>query len=128
MKWTRRNFLQLTGGLTSALALGMVPEIVESLKGRAVFEDWRALPGTSIGLSLEVDEPDRTLVEIIVEDKSSSYTVAQLKGASKLDVVVPFLKTEEESYLLYARVTDPEGRCLKSEPVEIIAESFRFGL
>ena len=124
----RRNFLQLTGGLASALALGAVPEIIGNLKGRAYFNDWRALPGMSLVLTLEVEEPEKTIVELIVKDNNGSHTVAQSQGAPSLNVVVPLLKTNQESYTLFARVVDLSGHGLDSDPVEVIAESFQFGL
>lgn len=128
MKWTRRNFLQLTGGLASTLALGAVPAVVGSLKGKAFFNDWRALPGMPMVLTLEVEAPEKTQVEVVVGDDSGSHVVTRLQGAPTVEVRVPMLKTSQESYILYARVMDSSGRSLNSEPVEVIAESFHFGM
>ena len=79
-------------------------------------------------LTLDVEAPEQMQVEIVVGDDSGFHTVSRLEGALTLDVVVPLLRTDQESYLLYARVMDESGRSLDSEPVEVIAESFHFGM
>lgn len=128
MKWTRRHFLQLTGGIAATVGLGLTPKLVRTLSGKAYFEDWRALPGMNLQLTLEVESPETTQVELLARTDTGEIHLADMPGASQLSVQIPYYKTGHDSYELIARVVDNQGRYLDSEPVEVITESFHFGM
>ena len=128
MKWTRRHFLQLTGGIAATVGLGLTPKLVRTLSGKAYFEDWRALPGMNLILTLEVESPETTQVELIARTDNRETHLMEMAGSAQISVQIPYFKTGKDSYELIARVVDDQGRYLDSEPVEVITESFHFGM
>ena len=128
MAWTRRRFMEVTGGLAAAAGLGIVPRVAGALEGKASFEDWRALPGMQLKLSLDVDRPDSTQVDIFAREGMEEQHLMRLKGAPNLEIPIPFLKTAGDSYMLWAVVSDDSGKTLATEPVEVITEDFHFGM
>lgn len=128
MKWSRRHFLAMTGGMAAAAGVGLVPRLAEALPGKAVFSDWRALPGMRLDLRLEVEHPEETEVEIIAMDGEHELDRIRMKGAENLVVPVPYFRVGGESFLLFAEVSDVRGRSLVSDSVEVISEEFHFGM
>lgn len=125
MHWNRRNFLKITGGMMAAVGVGTG---VKLLTGSAAFNDWRALPGMTMTLTLNVDKPEKKKVNIIARTQEGASHVQSMKGAQTLEVEVPFLETSKEAYELIAVVSDWRGASLTSEPVEVLAQAYRFGL
>ena len=64
----------------------------------------------------------------MAQTENGQHIVSSLDGAPTLDIVVPHVKTSEESFLLFAVVTDNGSPTCISEPLEVLAEHFRFGL
>ena len=126
MHWTRRQFIQLTGAAAAALGLGSFS--LSSANAHASFDDWRALPGTKIRLTLDIDQPAKKRVHLVAQTENEQRILATLDGAQTLDIVVPHVKTNEESFLLFAVVTDNGAPACISDPLEVLAEPFRFGL
>ncbi len=126
MHWTRRQFLQVTGAAAAALGLGAL-SIMPS-DGHVAFEDWRALPGMKARLTLDVDNPQNTRVYLVAQTDSEQRIVDTFEGAPSLDIPVPFIKTSEESFMLFAVVMDHGHPACVSEPLEVLTESFMFGL
>ena len=128
MKWTRRHFLKLTGGMAATFGLAMTPGLWRALAGKAHFDDWRALPGMSMNLTLDVESPQTKHIELLARTETGDFHLMDLKGAHQQSVVIPYFKSGRDSYQLIARVLDIDGRYLDSEPVEVITESFHFGM
>ena len=129
MQWTRRHFLEITGGAAAALGLcaaGIGLDRV--LAGHASFGTWRALPGMTLDLSIDVDSPEQATVEIVAHTSEGYLHVETLRGARQVRVEVPYIETSEDSYELLAVVQDTSGRCCHSDAVEVLAEPFMFGM
>ena len=125
MKWNRRNFLKITGGVMAALGVGVG---VKALSGRVFFDDWRALPGMTMILTVEVDSPETKQVEFMARTAEGTRRVGMLHGAHTLEVEIPYVETAAESYELVAVVHDWHLGSISSEPVEVLTQSYRFGL
>ena len=128
MAWTRRHFMEITGGLAAVAGLGIIPKVAGALEGKAYFEDWRALPGMQLKLTLDVNQPESTRVDIFAREEQEKQHLMCLKGAPNLEIPIPFLKTAGDSYMLWAVVSDEDGKTLETEPVEVITEDFYFGM
>lgn len=127
MKWTRRQILFALGGAACALGLGTFSH--RALRGRLSFADWRALPGMKIGLDIESDDDPRTWsIDIIAIDERGEHRISTIQGARHLEIEMPFLPTQSESFDLVAQARDWRNRQLRSEPVEVLSNSYRFGL
>ena len=126
MHWTRRQFIQLTGAAAAALGLGAIS--LSTTSARAAFDDWRALPGTKVKLTIDIDQPASKRVHLVEQTENDQRILNTLDGAPTLEIVVPHVKTSEESFLLFAVVTDHGTPACISEPLEVLAEPFRFGL
>ena len=124
--WTRRQFLQISGATAAALGVGALS--VMPSKGHASFDDWRALPGMIARLTLEIDHPETKRVHIVAQTEREQRIIESYPGASVLDIRVPFVRTSEDSFMLYAVVTDHGETACISEPLEVLVESFQFGL
>ena len=109
----------------AALGIGVT---VKTLAGKVYFNDWRALPGMTMTLTLETDTPENKHVDIIARTKEGSRHIQTLQGAPTLEVEIPFIETADESYELIALVYDWQLASLESEPVEVLVQSYRFGL
>lgn len=125
MKWNRRNFLKISGGLMAALGVGVS---MKTLSGRVFFNDWRALPGMTMTLTVDVDSPETKQVDIIARTVEGSHHIRTLKGAHTLEIEMPFVQTAEESYELVAVVYDWHLSSIESDPIEVLAQAYRFGL
>lgn len=125
MRWTRRNFLQAAGGLAAVTGLGLLAKNI--IQGKASFNDWRALPGMILTLTLDTDSPESKYVDLVARYEGKTQTLGTLKGAHSLEIEIPFVSTSEESYNLTAVVYDSTG-AFESEPVEVLAQPFSFGL
>ena len=129
MQWTRRHFLQITGSAAAAVGLGAIGVVADRiLNGKASFGEWRALPGMALDLTLDVAHPEETSVEIIAQTEAGFFRVDTLMGAKTLKIDVPYIETANESFMLVAVVRDNDGRCCKSDPVEVLTEPFMFGM
>ena len=126
MQWTRRQFLKASGAAAVALGLGAVCFMPEH--GRVAFDDWRALPGMKARLTLDFDSPEGKRVFLVAQTEREQRIVHSLPGAPTLEITVPYVKTDEESFMLFAVVMDHGIPAGVSEPLEVIAESFQFGL
>ncbi len=127
MKWTRRQILFALGG--AAFALGLGAWSGQSLRGRLSFADWRALPGMKLGLDIETDDDPRAwAIDIIAIDERGEHRLSTVQGARHLDIEMPYIPTKNESFVLVAQARDWRHRRLRSEPVEVLANSYRFGL
>ena len=74
-----------------------------------------------IGLDIESDDDPRTWsIDII--------GISTIQGARHLEIEMPFLPTQSESFDLVAQARDWRNRQLRSEPVEVLSNSYRFGL
>ena len=128
MKWTRRHFLEATGGLAAAVGLGLTPGFMKRLSGHAVFEDWRALPGMVLNLSVEVASPEGKQVTLLARTAEGETSLGDLACASQMQIEIPYIRTGHDSYELIARVSDRYGRYFDSDAVEVLTESFQFGM
>ena len=129
MQWTRRHFLQITGSAAAAMGLGATGMALDRmLSGSARFCEWRALPGMVLDLTLEMAHPEAKSVDIIAQTEAGYFKVDSLKGAETLKVDIPYVETVNDSFQLLAVVRDANGRYCQSEPVEVIAEPFMFGM
>ena len=129
MQCTRRHFLQITGSVAAAMGLGVTGVAIDRmLSGHASFSQWRALPGTTVDLTVDVAHPETLSVEIVARTESGLYHVDTLKGAATLSVGVPYIETADESFELIAVVRNDDGRYCQSEPVEVLTEPFMFGM
>ena len=140
MKWTRRQILFALGG--AAFALGLGAWSGQSLRGRLSFADWRALPvmtlnegllkhifKNTLGLDIETDDDPRAwAIDIIAIDERGEHRLSTVQGARHLDIEMPYIPTKNESFVLVAQARDWRHRRLRSEPVEVLANSYRFGL
>ena len=126
MKWNRRHFIGVLGGFVGMVCTGI--GVRRALPGKAEFDDWRSLPGMSLGLELDVASPSSVAIDLVARHDGREHLVRTYRGAQHLDVEVPFVETQEESYELYAVVRDPVGRRLQSDVVEVLAQPFQFGL
>ena len=104
MRWTRRNFLQAAGGLAAVTGLGLLAKNI-----------------------IETDSPESKYVDLVARYEGKTQTLGTLKGAHSLEIEIPFVSTSEESYNLTAVVYDSTG-AFESEPVEVLAQPFSFGL
>ena len=127
MRWTRRQFGTCIGALASALGLSGVASLM-TLRGRAYFEDWRALPGMAMTLHVEVARPSETTVTLLARVAGKTTEIGAMSGASSLEVRIPYIESGEDSYELIARVEDAWGRHCDSEPLEVLTERFQFGM
>lgn len=125
MRWTRRNFLQATGGLAAMTGLGLLARHI--IQGNASFSEWRALPGMILTLKIDTDSPENKYVDLVAKYEGKTQTLGTLHGARELEIEIPFISTAQESYELSAIVYDASG-AFQSEPVEVLAQPFSFGL
>ena len=128
MHWTRRQFIKICSAMLSVLGLGGLAIVSRRLEGRVYFDDWRAIPHIPMTLHLDVREPDKTTVTLVARHDGQTTFLATLPGASELVIQVPFIETQGETYDLCATVTDRHGRRCQAEPLEVISESFHFGM
>lgn len=131
MQQTRRHFLMLTGGVLAAFAsFGMGFGVFKSnrLKGKVFFEDWRSLPGLDVVLQIDLPKPEHKKVEIYALLDGQKRRIDAFSGQELVRYTVPSLHTESESYELVAVVSDFWGRRCESEPLEVLAKSYQFGM
>ena len=128
MHWTRRHFIGFCSAVAGALSVGGVSLATRELKGRAYFDDWRALPGMIMTLHLDVESPENTEVTLIARHDGIETTLDTIDGARELDIRMPYIPTKGESYDLCAVVTDRMGRCCRAERVEVLSQPYRFGM
>ncbi len=127
MKWTRRQILFALGG--AACALGLDAFKFGALRGRLAFADWRALPGMRLGLDINTEtDPSALAVDIIAVDERGEHLLATMRGARRLDVEMPFVPTQKDSFHVVAQARDWRNRRLRSEPVEVLSGIYKFGL
>ncbi|GEM_PF-6057414 len=126
MHWTRRQFLQVSGA--AAIALGFGALSIMPSDGRVAFDDWRALPGMKAKLTLDIDNPQAKRVYLVAQTENDQRIVDTFEGASTLEIPVPYIKNSEESFMLFAVVMDHGHPACVSEPLEVLTESFMFGL
>ena len=124
MRWTRRAFLEAGGVMAAAAGLGAVGMMMH---GRVFFDEERALPGMRLRLTLEMDNPESKRVQIIARCDGYERVVQTMKGARQLEIEIPAIESDEESYLLYAMAGNGISDYV-SEPVEVLSQPYHFGL
>ena len=125
MRWTRRAFLEASGAAAAVLSLGTIGWMHSS--GRVYFDEDRALPGMRLSLMLDIDAPETKRVSIIARCEGVERIVETHRGSKQLEIEVPAIETDDESYVLYAMVESGVERCV-SDPVEVLSQPYRFGL
>lgn len=128
MHWTRRQFVQICSALLGVLGLGGLTFAARKLDGRVYFDDWRAIPHIPMTLHLDVDSPEETRITLVAKYDGQTTKLATLPGAREVILQIPYIETQGESYELCATVTDRQGRRCQAEPLEVISESFHFGM
>ncbi len=128
MHWTRRNFIEACSAVAGALGIGGIAVASRQLEGRAFFDDWRALPGMTMTLHLDVEQPESTEVTLIAKYDGTETKLGTLPGAQSIDIQVPFIPTKAESYELCAYVEDKLGRRCQADSVEVLSQNYRFGM
>ena len=127
MKWTRRQILFALGGAACALGLGAFRS--GALRGRLAFADWRALPGMRLALDIDTEtDPSALAVDIIAVDERGEHLLSTIRGARRIDVEMPFIPTQKESFYVVAQARDWRNRRLRSDPVEVLSGTYKFGL
>lgn len=124
MNWTRRHFVYLVA--SSAAALGLL-KFSPVLRAKLSFDDWRALPGSKLSLSLDTDEKNLT-IDLIAQTENGEQTIESFPAQRLMCVEIPFVHTKNESFLLFAQARGNFRNTVRSEPVEVLADAFRFGL
>ncbi len=125
MRLTRREFLEISAGAVALAGIGLVG--LEIARGNIHFNDFRALPGMHLVLNLDVPKPEKARVYLVARAEGREGVVASLPGASDIEIEVPMIETDEESFELYAVAETDFGR-IKSECVEVLAQPYMFGL
>lgn len=127
MHWTRRQFLQISGGVC-LLGLSGIVTHAKAQDLRAYFNDWRALPGMKMVLTLNMAEPESAVVLIVARVEGHERVIQRLQGASQVEVEMPYIETKEESFEVCAIVEDRNHGRYLSDSVEVLAQSYQFGL
>lgn len=125
MRLTRREFLELSAGAVALAGIGLTG--LGFARGNIYFNDFRALPGMHLVLKLDVPNPESSRVYIVAKSEGLDGVLASFAGARELEIEVPMIETDEESYELYAVAETNCGR-VKSECVEVLAQPYMFGL
>ena len=124
MNWTRRHFVYLVA--SSAAALGLL-KFAPSLRAKLSFEDWRALPGSKLSLLLDTDAENLT-IDLIAQTENGEQKIDSFPAQPHMCVEIPFVHTQNESFLLFAQAHGNFRNTVRSEPVEVLADPLRFGL
>lgn len=127
MKWTRRQILFGIGCTAAALGFG-APFFGGKLKAKLRFSDWRALPGTPLSLDIDGRDLDQLAIDILAIDNGNEIRIQTLRGAKNLEITTPYIPTQRDSFTLVAQARDWRNRTQRSEPVEVLANPFQFGL
>ncbi len=125
MRWTRRAFLEASGAAAAVLSLGTLG--FKHISGRVFFDEDRALPGMRLALTLDIDEPETKRVSIIARCEGTERIMETRTGSNQLEIEVPAIETDDESFELYALVESGLERYL-SDPVEVLSQPYHFGL
>lgn len=125
---SRREFLQISGGVAALAVIGGLFSGNEKLRGSVEFVDWRALPGMRLGLLVDVERPERTQISIVAKCDGDARVIATYRGASRLEIEMPCIETREESFELYAIAEDERHRMARSRRVEVLSRPFMFGV
>lgn len=126
MQWTRRHFMEACGAVLAFLGVGMGARRSAGVK--LLFEDWRGMPGMAIGLDVTAEDLSGLEIDLIARHDGKETHISTVSGARHLDVAIPWIETASETYELIAVARDSRGMCGTSEPVEILAQPFSFGL
>ena len=126
MRLSRRDFLRISGGAVAVAGLGGAVFGARET-GRVEFSDWRALPGMHLTLTLDMPSPELSRVRVVARSEGQERVIMTLDGARTLDIEMPYIETSEESFELVALAENDVARCI-SEPVEVLASPYQFGL
>ncbi|MCL2325501.1 MAG: hypothetical protein FWC40_03215 [Proteobacteria bacterium] len=121
--------MKSAGALTAIFgAGGLTLGVFRSRRGAAHFDDWRALPGMPLNLSLDLEDYRGIHVDLMATYDGQTQRLQTLSADPKMTIHAPHVATADESYFLRAVVRDWRGEICTSEAIEVLSRPYSFGM